>query len=271
MTLALTLEDAARTPYVTPAEAEQLARVELARLIALLESLAPADWDLPTACVKWTVRDMTAHQAGAYASGTGYRELFRQYIAAAKPGQLPEDSINERQLADRASKSSAELIAEIKSTGDAATRNWAHGFRGFKWLGMPHPLPGWLSVRHLMLVVHSRDTWIHRLDICRATGRTFEQTAEHDGRINELVVLDLSKTLAKKLGGSAIALELDGIAGGAWRIGTGAPAATIRMDMLDFNIYASGRMTAEEAMRRATFSGGRSLAERAFRSFSVLY
>lgn len=271
MTLTLTLQDAARIPYVTPAEAERLARVELARLVTLLESLDASDWTKPTACVKWTVRDMTAHQAGAYASGTGYRELLHQYIAAAKPGQLPEDSINERQLADRASKSPAELIAEIKATGNAAVRNWAHGFRAFKLLGMPHPTPGWLSAQHLMLVVHSRDTWIHRLDICRAIGRPFEQTAEHDGRISELVVLDLSKTLTKKLGGRAIILELDGLAGGSWRIGNGEPAATIRIDMIDFNIYASGRVMPEEAARKASFSGDRAFAEQAFRSFSVLY
>jgi uncharacterized protein (TIGR03083 family) len=272
MTLALKMEDAASIPYVTPAEAEQLARVELDRLVALLESLEAADWAKPTACVKWSVRDMTAHQAGSYASGTSYGELFRQYSAAAKPRQLPEDSINERQLADRAGKSPDELIAEIKATGDAAVRNWAHGFRPLKALVvMPHPVPGWLSLRHLMLVIHSRDTWIHRLDICRATGRPFEQTADHDGRITELVVLDLAKTLAKKLGGRAIALELDGIAGGIWRIGKGEPEATVRLDTLDFNIYASGRTTPEDAARTATFSGDRSLAERAFRSFSVLY
>lgn len=272
MTLALTVENAARIPYVTAAEAEQLARVEISRLITLLESLDATDWAKPTACVKWDVRDMAAHQAGAFASGTGYGQLFHQYKASIKPGQPPEDSINELQLAERANKSPAELIAEIKATGDAAARNWAHGFRPLKALvGMPHPVPGWLTLKHLMLVVHSRDTWIHRLDICRATGRRFEQTADHDGRINELVVLDLSKTLSKKLGASAIALELHGIAGGHWIIGKGEPAATIRMDTVDFNIYASGRMTPEEAMRQATFSGDSALAERAFHSFSVLY
>jgi hypothetical protein len=43
------------------------------------------------------------------------------------------------------------------------------------------------------------------------------------------------------------------------------------MDTIDFNIYASGRMSAEEATRGATFSGDIALAQRTFRSFSVLY
>ena len=271
MTLTLTLTDAIAIPYVTEAEAEQLGRVELQRLLKLLGSLDEADWRKPTVCVKWNVRDMTAHQAGAYASGVGYGELLRQYTAALKPGQPPEDSINERQLADRADKSPAELIAELQATGEPAVRNWARGFRLLKLFGIPHPVSGWLSAKHLMLVVHSRDTWIHRLDICRATGRTFEQTAAHDERITALVALDLAKELAKKPADRAIVLELDGIGGGSWRIGRGELGATIRMETLDFHNYASGRMTPLEAGARAAFSGDRALAERAFAGFSVLY
>ena len=158
-------------------------------------------------------------------------------------------------MADRAAKSPAELIAEIKQDGDKAVHNWAYGFRLLKPLGTPHPAVGWLGMRYLMLVVHSRDTWIHRLDICRATGRPFEQTRQHDGRINALVVRDLARLLQRKLDGKAIALDLEGIAGGRWRIGDGDPAATIRMDTLDFNIYASGRYSYEQAASRATFSG----------------
>ena len=122
-----------------------------------------------------------------------------------------------------------------------------------------------------MLVVHSRDTWIHRLDICRATGRPFEQTRQHDGRINALVVRVWPARWQRKLDGKAIALDLEGIAGGRWRIGDSDPAATIRMDTLDFNIYASGRFTYEQAASRATFSGDVEHAEPAFRNFGVLY
>ena len=89
-------------------------------------------------------------------------------------------------------KSPVQLIAELISTGDQAIANWAHSFRLVKPFGMPHPSGVWLSLRHLMLVIHSRDTWIHRLDICRATDRLFVQTQEHDGRVNALVVRDLA-------------------------------------------------------------------------------
>jgi uncharacterized protein (TIGR03083 family) len=265
------LIDAASIPYITPDEAHRLLEDEVNRLLALLETLASEDWKKPTACTLWNVRDIVAHQAGGYASGTGYRELFRQYLRVPKHGQLPEDAINEFQQAVRASKSPAELIAELRATGPAAIRNWAYGFRLFKPVAIPDPRAGWLSMRHLMLVVHSRDTWMHRLDICRATDRPFEQTREHDGRINELVVRDLARWLAPKLGQRAISLNLVGTIGGSWKIGNAAPSAAIRMDTLDFNIYASGRFTPDDATARAEFSGDSDLAARAFREFKVVY
>ncbi len=272
MTIAATFDDAALIPYVTSEEAEQLGREELRRLLDLLESLDEQDWGQPTACTLWNVRDMLAHQAGAYASGTGYRELLHQYTAAIPTlGGMTEDAVNRRQLADRADRSPAELIAELRETGDKAIGNWAHRFRFFKLFGIPHPVPGWISMRHLMLVIHSRDTWIHRLDICRATNRPFRQTTDHDGRINALVVRDLAGSLSRTLGPRAIALELEGPAGGKWRLGRGVPSATIRMDTLDFNIYASGRFTAGEAAARATFRGDLELAQKAFPKFAVLY
>ncbi len=240
-------------------------------MLTLLENLDETDWTRPTACTLWNVRDMLAHQAGAYASGSGYGELIRQYSAALKPGRLAEDAINERQLAERCACSPAELIAELKQHGDKAIHNWAYGFRLLKPFGIPHPIAGWLSLRHLMLVVHSRDTWIHRLDICRATGRPFEQTADHDGRINALVVRDLAAKLSGKLGGGGIVLDLVGTAGGRWRVGPGAPDASVTMDALDFNLYASGRLNLTEATPLTQFSGDRALAEQAFRAFSVLY
>ena len=69
--------DAMQIPYVTADEAFTLLRTELGRFLALVEMLNPDDWAKPTACTEWTVRDMLAHQAGGYVSGTGYRELFR--------------------------------------------------------------------------------------------------------------------------------------------------------------------------------------------------
>jgi uncharacterized protein (TIGR03083 family) len=248
-------QEAVRVPYVTADEAFSLLSIELERLLALLETLDPQDWSRPTACTLWDIRDMVAHQAGGYASGTSYQEMLRQYFVIPKRGQLPEDAINARQLAERAGKSPAELIAELRQVGPVAIKKWAYQFRLAKLISIPHAVAGSLSLRHLMWVIHSRDTWMHRLDICRATQRKFEQTAEQDGRIAALVMLDVEKTLRGKLGEQAVVFDLSGVAGGVWKIGAGKAAATIHMDVLDFNIFASGRFRYEEARPRASLSG----------------
>jgi uncharacterized protein (TIGR03083 family) len=258
-------------PYPRAQEAYQLMTTALDRFLTLIESLGPEEWSKPTPCTAWDVHDMVAHQAGGYASGAGYGEMLRQYIRIPGRGQLPEDSINALQVGERKDKSPAELIAELKQVGPRAMHNWAYGFRAIKWITIPHPVGGMMSVRDLMWVTHSRDTWMHRLDICRATNRPFEQTRGHDGRINELVVRDVAKKLVTKLNGRAIQLALTGIAGGTWKIGQGNPDAEMEMDMLDFNIFVSGRYSYDEGLQRAHISGDVPLVERAFQDFLVLY
>ena len=265
------VSETAEIPYVTAEEAFALMQTSLERMIRLLETLAPEDWSKPTACTAWNVRDMVAHQAGGYASGTGYGEMVRQYSSNPKRGQLPEDAVNELQVSERKSKTPAELIAELKQAGSVAIQKWAYQFRVAKLLSIPHPVPGILSLRHLMWVIHSRDTWMHRLDICRATGKPFEQTAEHDRRIAALVMRDVVSVLARKSNGATLVFELTGIADGTWKVGRGEPVAAIRMDVLDFNIFASGRYSYEQARPMMTITGNEGAAEKALKQIIVLY
>jgi uncharacterized protein (TIGR03083 family) len=214
---------------------------------------------------------MLAHQAGGYASGASYRELFHQLSSQPGPGQLPEDAINALQLRDRANKSPAELIEELRRVGPVGCRNWAYGFGLLKLISIPHPVVGKLSLRHLMWVIHSRDTWMHRLDLCRATGQPFEQTFEHDGRIAALVMRDTAEVLSRKFNGPALIFDLTGIAGGTWKIGPGDPVATVRMDVLDFNIFASGRYSYPQARPLMEITGEVLVAETALKQLLVLY
>jgi len=257
--------------YVTADEAYHLLDIQLQRFLALVETLGPDDWSRPTACTKWSVKDILAHQAGGYATGTGYREMFRQYTARPKPGELPEDAVNDLQVRERQHKTPAELIDELQRVGPVGVRKWAYQFRIAKWITIPHPVPGWLSLRHLMWVIHSRDTWMHRLDICRAIGRPFEQTAGEDGRIVALVMFDAARAARKSLAGQSIRFDLTGIAGGTYQLGHGQPAATVQMDVLDFNIFVSGRYTYEQTLPLATITGDTAIAHRVLKNLLVLY
>lgn len=258
-------------PYVTADEAFALLTHEFQRFFQLLEKLTDDDWHKPTACTAWTVRDMLAHQAGGYASGRSYREMVRQYSAKKKAGQLPEDAVNNLQVGERKDNSPAELIDELTVVAPQAIHNWAYGFKLVKWVSISHPVSGSLSLRHLMWVIHSRDTWMHRLDICRATGHHFDQSAKHDGRIAALVMLDVARQLEKKVAGNAFVFDLTGIAGGIWKIGSGTETARLRMDVLDFNIYVSGRYSYEEGLARSELSGNTELLKAILKDLLILF
>lgn len=258
-------------PYTNADEAHRLMTEAFSRLLTLLESLNADDWSKPTACTAWDVHDMVAHQAGGYLSGGSLSEMLRQYGRIPKQGQLPEDAINELQVGERKHMTPQNLIDELKQVGTKAIHNWAYEFNAIKWIATPHPVGGFMSIRHLMWIIHSRDTWMHRLDICRATNRTFEQTREHDGRIVELVIRDVAGKLRKRLNGKAITLTLTGIAGGKWQIGNGEAVSGLEMDALDFNIFVSGRFSYQEGLSRMQLSGNRSLVENAFTDFLILY
>ncbi|MDO9087312.1 MAG: maleylpyruvate isomerase family mycothiol-dependent enzyme [Anaerolineaceae bacterium] len=270
-----TIPNALNIAYVTADEAFRLLETEFHRFRQLLDKLNDNDWHKPTACTTWSVKDILAHQAGGYASGTGYREMIRQYTSKPKPGQLPEDAINDLQVNERKHNSPAELIKELHSVGHIAIRKWAYRFHIAKiatdLIKVPHPISGKMSIRYLMWIIHSRDTWMHRLDICRATGNLFEQSAEHDGRIAALVMLDVARQLSNKLDGKAITIELKGIAGGIWKAGNGNEVARLRMDVLDFNIFVSGRYSYEEGLSRATLSGDNDFLKVILKDLLILF
>lgn len=258
-------------PYVTASEAHQLLLTELSRITHLFESLQAEDWQKPTACTDWNVRDILAHQAGSYANGASLQELIHQLTSPPREGQLPEDAINRTQLRDRKDKSPQELLQELQGVGQLAASKWAFGYRFLKLFSIPHEVCGSLSLRHLMWVIHSRDTWMHRMDVCRATGQPFEQTSSHDGRIVALVIRDIAALLRNSSRQSAFILDLSGPAGGIWKIGSGSVQSTVQMDALDFNIFASGRSSFDQSRGFMNVSGDLNFAEDLFRKILIVY
>lgn len=243
-----------RIPSLGHAEAARLAAAELDRFIALLETLEGADWDQPTYCTLWDVKEIAAHQAGSL-KGWSSRPAFFAQSSKANIGPYRDkglnllDAMNQYMVDSRAEHSPADLIAEIRDIGPRAVACRADLPALVR--GIPiysKDLGGWRKVGYLTDTIYSRDMWMHRVDICRATGREFVQTPEHDGRMVALVVRDYGTSSLPDLGGQSIRLELTGPAGGSWIVGKGRPpAATIRMDALDFAVLVSGRMSSEDA------------------------
>jgi len=82
---------------------------------------------------------------------------------------------------------------------------------------------------------------------------------------------DVALQLQPRLEGKALLFDLTGVAGGRFQAGEGEPVATVQMDVLEFNIFASGRYSFDEARNRWTISGDASLAEALLRKMLVLY
>jgi hypothetical protein len=87
-------------------------------------------------------------------------------------------------------------------------------------------------------VILTRDPWMHRIDISRATGAVPVLTPEHDG----VLVADVVGEWAQRHG-QPFALNLAGPAGGSWTVGTGAES--INLDAVQFCRTVSGRAAGE--------------------------
>jgi hypothetical protein len=94
--------------------------------------------------------------------------------------------------------------------------------------------------------------WMHRLDICKATGRKMQLDSAHDARIIALIIYDLAMKSKAGLHGRAAILDLTGIAGGRYQIGQSEKAeVTIEIDTLNFCILTSGREKAANLLTNA--------------------
>ena len=254
---------AAEITPLTHAEAGRLSQVEYERTLTILESLEAGDWGQPTYCTAWTVRDMVAHLAGAAAGSTTFAEFMRQNVTNPYLKQVsdPVDGINKLQLEERAARTTAELVAEFRQSGQIAV----HNRQKLPWIARKIRLPmgtlGFAPLEYLMDTIYPRDQWMHRYDICAATGKPMVVTPEHDGRITALVVLDIAKKLRKDLAQRSVVVQLRGEIEDEFRLGGPQTSdCRIEMDFFDFHLRASGRISAAEATKRTTIGADQASA-----------
>jgi uncharacterized protein (TIGR03083 family) len=258
-------------------EAMGMATRELERFLALVTALSAEEWEHPTACPRWNVRQMLAHVTGAAASYARWSEFTRQNsFKVQRPYRVAGlsflDSLNQIQVDDRASATPAALIDELHTVGPRALATRARLPVLLRELRLPLPALGFVPIGYLTDLIYTRDMWMHRLDLCRATGREMVMSPEHDGRIVSLIMRDLAKKLAAPLRKTSIVYHLSGRVGGTWQLGAQvSPAATIQLDVLDFNRLASGRLTPEEAWSCVEIEGDTALAREVLKHTNVPY
>jgi uncharacterized protein (TIGR03083 family) len=230
---------------LTRAEAEQLASTEYERVTAQLRSLDAEDWTKQTECPLWTVRQMAGHTVGMMGDVTSLRNIMRRMRAATKAakreGQAVVDCMTAMQVDELSALGTDELVARAAELGPRAAR-----WRTHTMLVRPMPLkeevggqPEKWRMSYLLDVVLTRDPWMHRVDIARATGREMELTPEHDGRLVAHVVADWARRH-----GQPFTLTLTGPAGGEFVARGGGESGHLALDAVEFCRTLSGRQTA---------------------------
>jgi uncharacterized protein (TIGR03083 family) len=223
----------------------RLAATEYERIDALLESITADQWALPTECPGWDVRAVAGHILGMAQMIATVPELARQQMAAQKgakkTGMVMIDVLTALQVAKNAHLSTADVITGMHAIGPKAARRR----RRIPALVRGRTMPGTQAVGgveeqwtfgFLFDIILTRDPFMHRLDISRATGIPVQATAEHEGVIVDDVVREWAARHARPY-----TLHLTGPAGGTWQQGDGEQ---ISMDSLEFCRSVSGRAPA---------------------------
>jgi uncharacterized protein (TIGR03083 family) len=217
----------------------RLAAEENERFLRVLRSLTAQEWEQPTMCPGWNVRQMVAHVLGAAELAASPLEQRRQLRAAHARGGVLIDALTAVQVSEREHLSPEEMVERYARVAPRAVRGRRLVPGLVRQRRMPDQQPvgdhvePW-TIGYLLDVILTRDTWMHRMDVCLATGHEPVLTADHDG----VLVSDIAREWEARHG-QPCSLTLTGPAGGTWTWGSGGPA--FEMDAVEFCRLVSGR------------------------------
>jgi uncharacterized protein (TIGR03083 family) len=221
--------------------AMHLAATEYERVGALFRALAPSDWTQETECEGWDVRTMASHIVGMVESLASPREFVSLGFRAWRRPEVYVDGMTAVQVDDRRSCTPAELMARYDRAVPKAMRTRTRLPRPLRALPLRFRSATGVAVKwnvaYLHDVILTRDNWMHRVDLARATGREMVTTADHDGVLVADVVREWARTH-----GQPCRLELGGPAGGTFRRGN-AGESVGPLDAVEFCRILSGRST----------------------------
>jgi uncharacterized protein (TIGR03083 family) len=239
-------------PISRGTDARELALTAYDRLLALLEQLEPDEWHLPTECGHWDVAAVVGHLIGGGKAYASLRALMQEQRCAKRiAGEFDGntlDAANELQVRNHADLTPAERIAALRAVAPDSVAGRLRLPRPLRWVRVPMDtggstapgMPSKIVLGHLMDVILTRDVWMHRVDIARATGRKLELDAAFDGRIVEDVVAEWAARH-----GQPFLLTVSGPAGGRFSQGVPGGTSAFELDAVELCRILSGRADGE--------------------------
>lgn len=264
---------------------------ERAALLELLRSLSPEQWNAPTACPGWSVKDVTAHLLGDDVGrlSRGRDDFANPDFAAGLdistlPGLIAAiDRQNALWVEAMRRVSPLLLIELLRLTGDETFAYFSSldllAIGGpVDWVG-PEPAPIWLDVAR-----EYTERWVHQQHIRDAVSRPGLKERAWFAPVLATFVLALPRALAGSdaAGGSTVRLVISGEAGGlwtarrdevSWRIAPEEAAdatAEVEMDAeTAWRLFTRG-MSRDDAKKSVRVRGDRRLGEAVFNTVSIL-
>ncbi|MGH2753197.1 MAG: maleylpyruvate isomerase family mycothiol-dependent enzyme [Actinomycetota bacterium] len=166
------------------------------RMLRLLRTLDPDEWDAPTDCDRWSVKDIVSHLIGwaeFFSSGKEFRHQFAASIRRRKELGNPVNAQNEQQVEDRRHLSPDELIERFEGAMARFLNFRMKVGRYAHFVPWYDPsIIGLSNLGYIARVIYTRDVFMHRIDISRATDRPV--VLEHaDAELLADVVRDWAK------------------------------------------------------------------------------
>ncbi|MEO8971451.1 MAG: maleylpyruvate isomerase N-terminal domain-containing protein [Ktedonobacteraceae bacterium] len=264
-------------------------------LLQLLAQLNEEEWQKPTVCADWTVKDVVLHILG---DDIGYlsskRDAFDSLTLTGNPPDLSMwDNLvaflnNRNALWVEATRrmshqlactflalTGAELYQYLKTLDPFApgdTVSWAS----------PDPAPTWLDIAR-----EYTERWLHQQHIRDAVNRPGLKDRQFLAPILDTFVYALPQTFRTVHApvGTTILLTISGASGGdwllqrqqsTWQLGKPDTSDIEQVDasvVLDqetaWRLFTKG-ISKEEAMQHATFTGNETLAEKVLNTISII-
>jgi uncharacterized protein (TIGR03083 family) len=258
----------------------------LEALIRLLSGLSTEDWEKPTACPSWSVKDVALHLLGDdVVMLSGGRDDHSSPLSTHSWEELVA-SINEwnEEWVQATRRMSPQLLIDLLEL--AGTQVCAY-FRALdpyaiggpvSWAG-PDPAPVWLD-----LACEYTERWHHQQHIRDAVGRCGLKEPRFFAPVLDAFVRGLPHTFRETdaVDGTLAALNISGAAGGQWfllregekwhlYIGVlREPHAEVIVDEdVAWRIFTRG-MSQDEARDRATIVGDQSLGAKVLDAVSII-